>query len=614
MGLLGSVMLASLGGTFTPIMWGLKTIHPFLYDLTNLIGAVGMTAFILFIFLFPSGKFEPKWTVYLATIIIAFRIPGMLFPSTPMELRYWSNWVFFVWFCIWIISMISIQIYRYKWVLTPVEKQQAKWAVYGIVLAIGLLFSNTAFFIINQKTFLADPFKLFYLDVSIHATMLLIPIALIIAILRHRLWDIDLIVNRTIVYVIMTVFTVAVYIIGVWYTGLIFQISNHLLSSLIATGIVAVLFSPLKERVQKFINRRMYGKNDDPYSILLQLAKELKNPNEPEEVLHMVVRNIRDTLRLPYVSISINQNGVEILVAQNGNKVGNSYSFKLVHGGEELGVLALSERSPGEGFTQSDKKFIEMLVHQASVIVQSTKVSMDLKLLAIALQESRENLVLAREEERRRLRANLHDGLAPRLAALALTSGAAESLVESNPEATKEILAEFGTAIRQTVTEIRGLVYDLRPPTLDEMGLIGAIHERMKELSLLKQSDGGISFVLQAPEELPALPAAVEVAAYRIITEAIVNIVRHSGAKEGTIDIKFLTNQEKRGLQLIITDNGKGYSPKGEIVGKSGIGVGSMRERATELGGRFRIEKGIKGGTTITVFLPVHFDIKGGKR
>jgi signal transduction histidine kinase len=617
MGILGSLMLASIGTTFTPILWGIKEIHWVLSALTNVIGAVGIAAFILFFFLFPSGKFTPKWTAYLCLAIIVLRVPGMLWPFSPMDMRYWSMVIFLIWFCIWIGSMISIQIYRYKKVLTAVEKQQAKWAVYGMIMAISLLFGQTVFFITQQDSILVDPFKLYYLDLGIHTGMLLIPIALGMAILRHRLWDIDLIVNRTIVYVLMTIFTIAVYIIGVWYTSLIFQTSNHLFSSLIATGIVAVLFAPLKEKLQQLINRMMYGKNDDPYSILIQLAKEMKNPNEPENVLHMVVRNIRETLRLPYVSLSLYQNGVEIVVSEDGAAVSeNLHPYMLVHGGEQLGVLALAERSPGEGFTQSDKKFIDVLVHQASVIVQSTKVSMDLKLLAADLQESRERLVLAREEERRKLRANLHDDLAPRLAALALTSAAAESMVETNPEVTKEILADFGSAIRQTVTEIRGLVYDLRPPTLDEMGLIGAVHERIKELSILtKTEDGGkMAFVLHAPCELPALPAAVEVAAYRIITEAIVNIVRHSEAKNCKIDLNFLKNSQETGLQINIHDNGKGYRPVKERSDKGGIGVDSMRERATELGGSFRIEKGKENGTNISVFLPVSLNLKEGSR
>lgn len=617
-GLMGSYMLISLGGTFTPIMWGLKVIHPVFRIIVQVIEASGMAAFILFFFLFPNGRFAPKWSKYLCVVLIGLRVPGMLFPKTYVDLQFVSNWLFVCWFILWIGSLLSVQIYRYRRILTLVEKQQAKWVVYGATLALIGLFSLTAIYIITENSIVKMPDQLYYMEIGIHTTMLLIPAAIWIAMMKHRLWDIDLIVNRTLVYGIMTACTVVVYIIGVWYSSLLFQTNNNLISSLIATGIVAVLFAPVKEKVQRFINRRMYGENEEPYMVLFRLAKELEHPNNPDSVLHLVVRTIKDSLRIPYASLSLYQYGETVVTVEDGIYNDDCISYRLIYQGDEIGEIKLSRRTPGESFNSSDEKFIDILIRQACVVAQSAKVSKDLILLAEDLQESRENLVFAREEERRKLRSNLHDDLAPRLAALALTAAAAEELVDRNPYATKDILGELRTTIRQTVAEIRGLVYDLRPPTLDQMGLIGAIHERIKDLSATIPIQKGVIntdrvvFTFNSPDQLPSLPAAVEVAAYRIATEAIVNVIRHARAKTCNISLVFNQHGEREcGLEMKIEDDGIGVSPIRINKKNGGIGIGSMKERAAELGGRFQLKTNTQGGTAITVFLPVHTNLMG---
>nr|WP_255570774.1 sensor histidine kinase [Cohnella sp. CFH 77786] len=252
-----------------------------------------------------------------------------------------------------------------------------------------------------------------------------------------------------------------------------------------------------------------------------------------------------------------------------------------------------------------------MLVRQAGAVVQSATASLDLIRAAEDLRESRERLVLAREEERRRLRGNLHDDLAPRLAALAFTASAAETLLESDPARTKTILAELQTVIRSSVADIRRLVHDLRPPSLDELGLVGAIRERIHDLTRpLAQRSGeagssATEFRLSAPDALPALPAAVEVAAFRIVTEAMVNVVRHSGASSCEVRISY-DREPERALTLEVADDGGGVGDRRRsLPGPGGIGLQSMRERAEELGGWFRIENAEPSGTRVSARLPL---------
>jgi signal transduction histidine kinase len=205
--------------------------------------------------------------------------------------------------------------------------------------------------------------------------------------------------------------------------------------------------------------------------------------------------------------------------------------------------------------------------------------------------------------------------LAPRLAALALTASAAETLLQTDPATTRTILVELQTVIRSTVADIRRLVHDLRPPALDELGLVGAIQERIHDLSRpLKPADAGndskpapvsqLQFRLNAPEELPPLPAAVEVAAFRIVTEAIVNVVRHAEATVCEVNIRL-----NKSLEIEIRDNGRGAKDKRKANPTGGIGLHSMRERAEELGGYCLFEAMPSGGTKVVAMLPIEADV-----
>jgi signal transduction histidine kinase len=209
--------------------------------------------------------------------------------------------------------------------------------------------------------------------------------------------------------------------------------------------------------------------------------------------------------------------------------------------------------------------------------------------------------VLAREEERRRLRRDLHDDLAPTLAALALTTSRIADLIPSDPKAAGALTAELYSAIRAAVSDIRRLVYDLRPPALDELGLVAAIKERAAQYSAAsamgKSSESPpLQVTIMAPDCLPPLPAAVEVAAYRIIQEGLTNVTRHAHAANCTIHLE-LTGA----LTIEIVDDGIGLPTEHRI----GIGLSSMRERAAELGGNCVIERGPNVGTRVYARLPL---------
>jgi two-component system, NarL family, sensor kinase len=205
--------------------------------------------------------------------------------------------------------------------------------------------------------------------------------------------------------------------------------------------------------------------------------------------------------------------------------------------------------------------------------------------LSTQLQASRERLVAAREEERRRIRRDLHDGLGPTLTGVAFSADAVANLLDSDPERARGLLSALRADTRTAITDVRRLVDDLRPPALDELGLVGALRERAAGLSL--RADGApVRVRLDVPGELPALPAAVEVAAYRIATEALTNVVRHSKASSAVLTLRC-----GPGFVVEVSDDGL---PNG--AWRPGIGLQAMRERAAELGGRFEAGPSAAGG------------------
>jgi len=263
-------------------------------------------------------------------------------------------------------------------------------------------------------------------------------------------------------------------------------------------------------------------------------------------------------------------------------------SLPLVHRDELVGRLLAAPRSVGEQLADADRRLLADIAHQAGAVAATARLTAD-------LQRSREQLVLAREEERRRIRRDLHDGLGPSLAAQALALDAASDQVGNDPDVTRRLLASLKTDTQQLVADIRSLVHDLRPPALDELGLAGAL------VAHIARVDGAGNVAIRVdtqPDPLPELSAAVEVAAYRITREAITNVVRHAEASKCTVTLAARDDV----LEVAVADDGIGMPV---VPRRAGVGLRSMRDRAEELGGTFTATDAPGGGTVVVATLPV---------
>jgi two-component system NarL family sensor kinase len=474
-----------------------------------------------------------------------------------------------------------------------IEREQMKWLVYALsLLLIGFLLASILWFVIPESLMVGD----FSIIVS-ELTILGIAVAAAIAILRYRLYEIDLIINRTLVYSALTAGVIFIYILVVGAVGYISQQTSSLFVSLLATGLVALLFQPLRERLQRGVNRLMYGERDDPYAVLSGLDRRLEESLSPETTLPIVVETVAQTLKLPYVAVE--------LADQDGFRPAASYGLSptrrdqhialpLVYQNERVGRLVLSPRSAGESFNPAEKELLADIARHVGVAANAV-------LLTENLQRSRERIVTAREEERRRLSRDLHDGLGPQLVSLGFKVEAAQNLLGEDQEAVSELLQQLKTQTKSALGDVRRIAYDLRPPALDQLGLLPAIQEHLTSLEL----PGGLEIKLKSPDDIPALPAAIEVAAYRIAMEAVTNVIHHSGASRCTVDL-----QANGWFEIKVSDNGKGL-PEHLIPG---VGVRSMRDRATELGGSFSITNIPDGGTQVTANLPLHPAYNNGQK
>jgi signal transduction histidine kinase len=321
--------------------------------------------------------------------------------------------------------------------------------------------------------------------------------------------------------------------------------------------------------------------------VLSRLSRRLEATLAPESVLPTIMETVKESLKLPYAAVALKQGEAFAVAASSGTLVNDTLRLPLVYQNETVGQLLLAPRAPGEAFSPTDRHLLEDLARQAGVAVHATRLTTD-------LQNSRARLVTTREEERRRLRRDLHDGLGPTLASLAQRLDTARILVPRDPNAAVALLGDLTAQVKTTITDIRRLVYALRPPALDELGLVSALREHAAHYN----ESNGLSVSVEAPESLPPLPAAIEVAAYRIVLEALTNIARHAQAQTCHIHLEL---REAQALYLEVTDDGGGL-PKDY---RAGVGLTSMRERATELGGECRIEPGPTRGIRVVARLPL---------
>jgi len=453
-------------------------------------------------------------------------------------------------------------------------RQQLKWFL--VVLPISLVALIAGFFDSGGPV-----------NVGLGALSgILMPVAIGVAVLRYRLYEIDVLLNRAVLYGLLTAGVAAVYVAVVAVARTVFGVNDRSLAvQVIATAVAAAALFPLRDRVQRRVDRLFYGDRGVPYEALARLGRRVEESAGTESALNSVVKTIADSLRLAYVALELRLGDEWRQAAAYGEPSSKVTAFPLISQRETVGRLLVGTRSRGEQLGPDDERLLADLARQTGPATHAVA-------LRQALDASRAGLVTAQEEERRRLRRDLHDGLGPTLAGLTLGLDTARARSAGQPEL-QELLGRLKAETQRAVTDVRRIVYGLRPPTLDEFGLVGSLRE---EVGRLRHEAPALTVTLDAPDEdLTDLPAAVEVACYRIVTEALTNVTRHAHASRCSVRI-----QLDHGLDVDVSDDGVGL-PEGW---RTGVGIASMRERVTELGGKLAIEPCLPHGTRIIARLP----------
>jgi signal transduction histidine kinase len=423
------------------------------------------------------------------------------------------------------------------------------------------------------------------------AVLVPLPIAIAIAILGHGLYDLRHAAQRTLLWLVMSGVVIGIYAVVVTVPAALVPGHHAWWLSAVAAAAAALLLIPLRETLQRGVTRVVYGRWHEPYEVLAGLGERLEAAADIDRLLDAAVTELTTGLDLRDASVR-DLDGTVIAgtgtpapdagAGSHGAPGPEAAGIPLLAYGTAVG--SLTYRAPDRPLSTAGERLLRDLARQLGAALHA-------RLLREDLQRARERLVLAREEERRRLRRDLHDGIGPALAGLTLKTETARALLPPGSDGASHQLRDLSEEIRRTVVDVRRLVEGLRPPALDELGLAGACTQAVERLT----AGSGLAARVDACDDLPALPAAVEVAAYRIVVEAVTNTVRHAQARHCRVSM----TRTPAGLAVEITDDGTGLYGSGD----HGHGLAIMRERAEEIGGTVTVRDG-SPGVTVQACLP----------
>jgi signal transduction histidine kinase len=587
------------------------TIESVTHDGFHLLAAV---AYLLALLLFPDGRLVPRWPVlktaalYVAAIGAAVPIAWL----APGGSRSVSLIVTFG--VLTPIVGVGSQAYRYRRSTNAIERQQARllfWALSPALLvglfAVVVALSNSGEADFEGRSLVVLPVSIFRV---FQPVFLVIPIALFIGILRYRLWDIDKVISRTLVYSVLAGFVSAVYVGVVVGIGALFgeAQTENLGLSIVATGIIAVAFQPVKERVQKFANRLVYGKRATPYEVLSEFSERMAETPATDVLLARMARilaegtaarradvwlkvgnELRPTSSWPSdvdAPEPLSIDGPEIPWIANVTS-----AVAVRHQGELFGALSVTKPA-NESLTPTEEKLLADLGRQAGLVLRNVQLTADLLARLAELRASRQRLIAAQDETRRRLERNLHDGAQQQLVALKVQLSLAEGMVEDlgpDAEPLLGLLGSLKAQMGEALENLRDLARGIYPPLLAAEGLPSALASQARKAS--------IAVDVQA-RDIGRYDQDAEAAVYFCVLEALQNISKYAEATNVVIRLHEVDGE----LQFEVKDDGKGFDL---AATPTGAGCQNMVDRLESLDGHLEIRSAPGDGTSVVGALPV---------
>lgn len=419
---------------------------------------------------------------------------------------------------------------------------------------------------------------------SVHlVSQLFFPAALLVAVLGQQLWGLQLAVSRTVGWSLLTAVLVASYVAVVSLIGVVVPDLTDGVGRVAAAATVATAIDPVRRFVQRRVDRLVHGDAGEPLAAVHRISGALGSTDDPGALLSTMLHGVTDSLRLRGASIDLanNDQSTTLSVGRVGGL--DDVSLPLSLDDHSVGALTVSPR-PGERLDQRTLRTLDALLPTLAVAA----------LLAVKvgeLADSRSRLLSVRDEERRALRRELHDGFGPALAGIGYGLEAARNLLVTDPAAADDLLGRLGAEIDTRVEDVRAIARDLVPPILLELGLGAALAELGKRHRL-----SGVEMHVDVEIDR-AIPAEIAATLYGLVAEAARNVVRHAQAATCTIRLQV----DERHITAQVLDDGVGFDA--DVV--SGVGLQSMRERATTLGGQLTISDRPGGGSIVQATVPL---------
>jgi signal transduction histidine kinase len=577
---------------------------------------LGLTVFVLL--LFPTGHLpSPRWrpVAWAAAAGLAAWVLGNAFAPriitdntptpNPIGMAPPAGNVFFVLaigglilIIVTGVAAIVSLVFRYRRAGT-VEREQLKWLVYaGALIVLALLAVPVVSHFLGPGNASSN-----LQNALTSGSAALIPVAIGIAIFRYRLYDIDVVINKTLVYGSLAAFITAVYVAIVVGVGSL--IAQHgaragFWLSIAATAVVAVAFQPMRARVQHLANRLVYGRRATPYEVLAQFAERTAGTYATEELLPRMARILAEGTAARRADVWLLAGGVfrddaswppgeppfPETRADSGGRLavpGADRVLPVRYQGEVLGALSVGKR-PGESLTPAEDKLLADLAAQAGLVLRNVGLWEHLTARLEEIRASRQRLVAAQDEERRRIERNIHDGAQQQLVALTIKLNLTEGLIGTDPEGERELLAELRREAASAVEDLRDLARGIYPPLLAGEGLAAALRAQAAKSAVPTSVDA---------DDIARYPQDVEAAVYFCVLEALQNVAKYADA--GSARVRLAASGDE--LRFEVADDGTGFDPGASALG---TGLQGMADRLSAHDGVLDIRSSPGAGTVVT--------------